>query len=163
LSLHAVLDTDALAAWLGDTLPATCPGLLHFFFADPDVPYETCRQLDIRQQGACRVIPADPARAVVTAAPAPAPAYPTVPVHAAGVVMLPDSWDVKDELVEFDLSAHWGASSLNLPESPEENRATWLGLPGYAPGTSWSGAVAAHLARDQEGAGSSPASMSHRC
>jgi hypothetical protein len=39
---------------------------------------------------------------VETAAPAPARTYPAVPVHAAGVAMLPDSWDVEDRDVEFE-------------------------------------------------------------
>ena len=114
LSLHAILDSGALAGWLGDALPTPCPGLLNFFYSDPDVPYETLRQLDIWQPEACRVVLADPARAVETAAPAPARAYPAVPVHAAGVTMLPDSWDVGDEDVEFDSGKYWGAASLIL-------------------------------------------------
>jgi len=112
LSLHAVLDIDALGGWLGSALPTVRPGLLNFFCADPDVPYETYQQLDFRQPEACRVIPADPAQAVETAAPAPALAYPAVPVHAAAVTMLPDSWDVEDGDVAFDSSVHWGAASL---------------------------------------------------
>jgi hypothetical protein len=117
LSLHAILDTDALGAWLGDELPVR-PGLLNFFFLDPDLPYEEYRKLDVDVSGseACRVIPADPARAVETTAPEPARSYPVVPVHAAGVTMLPDSWDVEDEDVEFDRDQHWGAASLILAE-----------------------------------------------
>ncbi|OYP16974.1 hypothetical protein CFC35_22740 [Streptomyces sp. FBKL.4005] len=115
LSLHAVLDTDALAAWLGDELPIR-PGLLNFFSLDPDLPYEEYRRLDISSPGAHRVIPADPARAVETRAPEPARTYPAVPVHAAEVTMLPDCWDVEDEDVDFDRDQHWGAASLILHE-----------------------------------------------
>lgn len=61
------------------------------------------------------MIPADPARAVETAAPEPARSYPTTPVHAAQVIMLPDCWDVEDEDVEFD-TEYWGAPSLILNE-----------------------------------------------
>lgn len=112
LSLHAVLDTDALAPWLGDQLP-TRPGLLNFFYLDPDLPYEKYSRLEDEPE-ACRVIPADPARAVETAAPAPARSYPATPVHAVEVTMLPDSWDVQDRDVEYDRDEHWGASSLIL-------------------------------------------------
>ncbi|MER6998482.1 DUF1963 domain-containing protein [Streptomyces sp. NPDC000410] len=111
LSLHAVLDTDALAGWLGDELP-TRPGLLNFFYLDPDVPYEEYRRLDLLASGVCRVLPADPARAVETAAPEPARSYPATPVHAAGVTMLPDCWDLEDGDLDFDREEHWGAPSL---------------------------------------------------
>lgn len=89
------------------------PGLLNFFSLDPDVPYEEYRALDLGR-GRCRVIPADPARAAETVAPGPARSYPARPVHAAGVTMLPDGWDVGDDDVEFDPDEHWGASSLIL-------------------------------------------------
>lgn len=115
LSLHAVLDTDALAGWLGDGLP-TRPGLLNFFSIDPDVPYEEYARLDASGPEASRVIPADPARAIERAAPEPANSYPARPVHAAGVIMLPDCWDVQDDDVEFDTDKHWGAPSLVLAE-----------------------------------------------
>ncbi|SNT53638.1 DUF1963 domain-containing protein [Actinacidiphila glaucinigra] len=115
LSLHAVLDTDALAAWLGDELPVR-PGLLNFFYLDPDLPYEEYRKLDAIGPAAYCVIPADPARAVETQAPVPARRYPAVPLHAAELTMLPDCWDVEDEDVEFDKEQHWGAASLILSE-----------------------------------------------
>lgn len=115
LSLHAVLDTDALAAWLGNELP-TRPGLLNFFYLDPDLPYEEYRQLDMSDSAAYRVISVDPARAVETRAPEPARRYPAVPVQAAEAAMLPDCWDVEDEDVEFDRDQHWGAASLILDE-----------------------------------------------
>ncbi|MFI8853577.1 DUF1963 domain-containing protein [Streptomyces sp. NPDC053499] len=113
LSLHAVLDTGALAPWLGDELP-TRPGLLNFFYLDPDVPYEEYRKLNLSERDGGCVIPADPARAVETAAPAPARSYPATPVHAAGVTMLPDCWDVEDEDLSYDKDEHWGAPSLLL-------------------------------------------------
>lgn len=112
LSLHAVLDTDALAPWLDDELP-TRPGLLNFYL-DPDLPYDEYRELDLFAREACRVIPADPARAVETSAPEPAKSYPATPVDAARVTMLPDCWDVEDDDVEFDPSERWGAPSLIL-------------------------------------------------
>jgi Domain of unknown function (DUF1963) len=99
LSLYAVLDTDALAPWLGAELPVR-PGLLNFFHLDPDLPYEVCRAPDMLTSGASRVIPAGPSRATET--PAPARRYPAVPVPAAAVTMLPDSWDVEDDDVESD-------------------------------------------------------------
>lgn len=84
LSLYAVLDTDELAAWLGDGLPSR-PGLLNFFYSgnvgdrdDPEL---------------CQVIPADPARAVETHAPAGAEVFsPAVPFKAEPVWTLPGRW-----------------------------------------------------------------------
>ena len=122
LSLHAVLDTDALAPWLGDQLP-TRPGLLNFFYLDPDVPYEKYEHLDLSPEAGC-VITADPARAVETAAPEPAQSYPTTPVHATEVTMLPDGWDVENDDVEFDSSEHWGAPSLILNEMRDLDAST---------------------------------------
>ncbi|GAA2205430.1 hypothetical protein GCM10009850_008880 [Nonomuraea monospora] len=113
LSLHAVLDTDALAPWLGDELP-TRPGLLNFFYLDPDVPYEVYKDLDLFDPEACRVIPADPARAVETPAPEPARSYPATPVHAAPVTMLPDCWDLEEGDLDYDSDEHWGVPSLVL-------------------------------------------------
>ncbi|MGW0579169.1 DUF1963 domain-containing protein [Streptomyces sp. NPDC002920] len=115
LSLHAVLDTDALATWLGTELPVRS-GLLNFFYPDPDLPYEDYRRLDLSDSQVCRVIPAHPAQAVVVTAPRPARSYPAVPVYAAEVTMLPDCWDVEDDDVEFDKDQHWGAASLILSE-----------------------------------------------
>ncbi|GLW73973.1 hypothetical protein Kpho02_62710 [Kitasatospora phosalacinea] len=113
LSLLAVLDTDALAPWLGAELP-TRPGLLNFFQLDPDVSYEEYRKLDTSSPEMYRVVPADPARAVEVPAPAPARSYPARPVHAAASTMLPDCWDVADDDLEYDTDRHWGAASLVL-------------------------------------------------
>ncbi|MFJ9457428.1 DUF1963 domain-containing protein [Kitasatospora sp. NPDC101447] len=113
LSLHAVLDTDALAGWLADQLPVR-PGLLNFFHLDPDVPYEEYSALDAYSPDAWRVIPADPARAVTTSAPEPARRYPARPVHAVPVTMLPDSWDLENDDLPYDRDRHWGAPSLVL-------------------------------------------------
>ncbi|GAB7188453.1 hypothetical protein ATKI12_8284 [Kitasatospora sp. Ki12] len=120
LSLHAVLDTDALAGWLGERLPVR-PGLLNFFYLDPDVPYEEYRELDMYGPGAGRVVPADPARAVAVTAPEPARRYPARPVHAAEVTMLPDCWDVEDDDLTYDEDRHWGAPSLILGEMDDLN------------------------------------------
>ncbi|QKG23086.1 DUF1963 domain-containing protein [Actinomadura verrucosospora] len=111
-SLFAVIDTDALAGWLGAELPVR-PGLLNFFYFDPDVPYEVYRELDFAH-GTGLVIPADPARAVEMQAPAPARSFPSTPVHAAETVMLPDCWDVEDGDIDYDEDEHWGATSLLL-------------------------------------------------
>lgn len=113
LSLHAVLDTDALAPWLGSEMP-TRPGLLNFFYLDPDVPYEQYQTLDHSGPETCRVISADPTRAIETAAPAPARIYPAAALHAVERIALPDCWDVGDGDVEFDRTEHWGAQSLIL-------------------------------------------------
>ncbi|MFD8754411.1 DUF1963 domain-containing protein [Kitasatospora sp. NPDC059577] len=113
LSLHAVLDTDALVTWLGEQLPVR-PGLLNFFYLDPDVPYEQYSELDSYSPDAWRVIPADPARALPTTAPEPAHRYPPRPVHAVEVTMLPDGWDVQDDDLAYDRERHWGAAALVL-------------------------------------------------
>ncbi|GAA2829941.1 hypothetical protein GCM10010441_63080 [Kitasatospora paracochleata] len=78
------------------------------------MPYEVYAALDTTDPGVCRVVPADPVRAVETAAPAPARSYPARAVHAAGVTMLPDCWDVEDTDLAFDRDEHWGAASLVL-------------------------------------------------
>ncbi|HTJ67414.1 MAG TPA: DUF1963 domain-containing protein [Actinospica sp.] len=114
LSLLAVLDTTALADALGASLPSAAPGLLNFFYADPDVPVETLLRLDLLRPEAAQVVPADPALAVEASAPAPARVYPSIPVHARAVAMLPDSWDVEDTDIAFDKNEHWGAPSLVL-------------------------------------------------
>ncbi|MDL4813586.1 DUF1963 domain-containing protein [Actinomadura opuntiae] len=116
-SLFAVLDTDALAPWLGAELPVR-PGLLNFFYFDPDVPYEEYSKLDFAH-GTGLVIAADPARAVEMAAPAPARTFPPTPVRAAEVVMLPDIWDVEDGDIEYDKDEHWGANSFLMARMEE--------------------------------------------
>ncbi|MFF7894497.1 DUF1963 domain-containing protein [Streptomyces sp. NPDC007907] len=126
LSLHAVLDTDALAPWLGPELPVR-PGLLNFFYLDPDLPYEEYRKLDVYQPPMWRVLPADPERAVPVTAPPPARSYPATPVRAVEVAMLPDSWDVEDGDLDYDRDEHWGAASLFLTE--------WADLDGNTAGS----------------------------
>ncbi|MFB4300122.1 DUF1963 domain-containing protein [Actinomadura sp. NTSP31] len=116
-SLYAVLDTDALAPWLGAELPVR-PGLLNFFYFDPDVPYEEYSKLDFAH-GTGLVIAADPARAVETAAPAPARHFPATPVRAAEATMLPDIWDVENGDLEYDEDEHWGATSLLMARMEE--------------------------------------------
>lgn len=111
LSLHAVLDTDALVGWLGTELP-TRPGLLNFFQLDPDLPYEQYQRLDHASPAACRVIPADPASAVETVAPEPARSFPAVPVAAVRRTALPDCWDLEEGDIEYDRSEHWGVESI---------------------------------------------------
>ncbi|MFC8722105.1 DUF1963 domain-containing protein [Kitasatospora sp. NPDC057198] len=113
LSLHAVLDTDALAPWLGAELPVR-PGLLNFFYLDPEIPYEEFRELGRSEAPHFRVLAADPGRAVEVPAPTPARRYPARPVHAVGSVMLPDCWDVEDGDFEYDRDAHWGAQEVVL-------------------------------------------------
>ncbi|SDX06077.1 Uncharacterized protein YwqG [Saccharopolyspora shandongensis] len=118
LSLYAVLDLDELAPWLGDQAPPV-RGLLNFFLFDPNLPYEAHQHLKRDSPEACRVVLADPARAVETTAPERATSYPRRPVRAVEVTMLPDCWDVRDEDVEFDEHVHYGAESLILTEFEE--------------------------------------------
>jgi len=113
LSLHAVLDTDALAPWLGAELPVR-PGLLNFFYLDPEIPYEEYRELERSDTPHFRVLAADPGRAVEVPAPAPARRYPARPVHAVGSVMLPDCWDVENDDFEYDRDRRWGATEVVL-------------------------------------------------
>ncbi len=148
LSLHAVLDTDALAGWLGNQLPVR-PGLLNFFHLDPDLPYEQYRELDPAGTDAWRVIPADPSRAVTTAAPAPARRYPARPVHAAAVTMLPDCWDVQDDDLAYDRDRYWGAAGLVLEQMHDHDGNTAGGHVAFGwPDTSYTLPV---TSRDEEG------------
>ncbi|WP_129840206.1 DUF1963 domain-containing protein [Streptomyces sp. RFCAC02] len=101
LSLHAVLDTGALAAALGRDLPVR-GALLNFFLLDPDAPYAEYSRLDVSDPRACRVIAADRASAVERAVPPRARQYPGTPVHASRAVMLPDPFDLADGEVPLD-------------------------------------------------------------
>ncbi|MEU6820765.1 DUF1963 domain-containing protein [Streptomyces atriruber] len=114
LSLHAVIDTDQLSPWPAGEGPDRSPGLLNFFHLDPDLPYESVKDLESSAPAACRVVPADPARAVERPAPHPTRSYPGRAVHAAPVTTLPDCWDLPDDAVAYDPDAHWGAASLLL-------------------------------------------------
>ncbi|WP_316770272.1 hypothetical protein [Streptomyces sasae] len=107
MSMHVILDTDALAPWLVDELP-TRLGLLNFFYLDPDVPYDEYRTLKASGPDVCGVIPADPARAVEAAAPEPARSYQVRSLHAAEVTVLPDCWDIEDADFDLDPDGRWG-------------------------------------------------------
>lgn len=91
LSLFAVLDVDALGSWLGDERPPD--GLLNIFFFEPDVQrgyvLAGAPLLDLDDPRCCRIIPADPARAIERAAPAPASIHAPEPFSAVPVVTLP--------------------------------------------------------------------------
>ncbi|MEY9926243.1 uncharacterized protein YwqG [Catenulispora sp. GP43] len=119
LSLHAVLDIDALdiegldVEGLG--IDAR-PGLLNFFYLDPDVPYEQYQRIDTTGTQTCRVIPADPIQAIEVVAPEPARSYPATPLTSSARIALPDCWDVEDGDVEYDRDEHWGPESLILAE-----------------------------------------------
>ncbi|MEV5988472.1 DUF1963 domain-containing protein [Streptomyces sp. NPDC052051] len=108
LTVVAVLDTDALAPWLGDELPAR-PGLVNIFHLDPDPQYDEdprfaetlgryrkwSRRFDTDLD--CQIVLADPARAVEVSAPAPARTFERRLLHAAPVITLPS---VDGELVD---------------------------------------------------------------
>ncbi|MEU0530872.1 DUF1963 domain-containing protein [Amycolatopsis tolypomycina] len=91
LSLFAVLDVDALGAWLGDDRPPHA--LLNIFYFDPDVQrgyvLEGAPLRDFESPRFCRIIPADPALAIEEAAPAPASIHAPEPFYAVPVVTLP--------------------------------------------------------------------------
>lgn len=112
LSLLAVLDLDALGGRLGVALPPQRPGLLNFFYADPDIPVAELLRLDTWDPSAWRVIPAESRTAVENPAPNPARSYPPVPVRAVDVTMLPDVCDVADSDVDFDKTRYWGVTQL---------------------------------------------------
>jgi hypothetical protein len=94
LSLFAVLDLDALAPWLGDELPGGT-GVLNFFFLYPEAgdAWAVFGRLDMEDPRLCRVLAADPARAVEVPAPAGAAVFDSVPMYAQPIVTLPDAWD----------------------------------------------------------------------
>ncbi|GAA0353931.1 YwqG family protein [Actinoallomurus spadix] len=101
LSLLAVLDTDPLAGWLGDRLPCR-PGLLNFFYLDPDLDYDDYRHIDLFEDARVwRVIPADPARAESVAAPAGARSFAATPLRASPIPTLPDQWDPAVDGLDF--------------------------------------------------------------
>jgi hypothetical protein len=98
LSLLAVLDTDALAPWLGGTVPAGT-GLLNFFFLDTDSDrcdpgaFDVARGPDPHDPRTGRVVAARSDRAAATPPPARATDFAPVPWAAAPGLCLPDAFD----------------------------------------------------------------------
>ncbi|MFJ9418952.1 DUF1963 domain-containing protein [Streptomyces sp. NPDC101227] len=98
LSLLAVLDTDALAPWLGDLLPAGT-GLLNFFALDSDSPQcdpaaaalSLALHSDDPQVG--KVIAARSGQAVETPPPARSSVFAPVAWAASPGFAFPDTWD----------------------------------------------------------------------
>lgn len=129
LNLMAVLDVEALAPWLGEELPAV-PGLLNFFYFEPDLPYAQYQRFDVFTDSRCwRVVPADPRYAVERLAPSPAHVFDARPAAAAPIITLP-SYDepVVQALLDsddehgmprwfdaFDLSVEWRPGSDDHP------------------------------------------------
>lgn len=104
LNFMAVLDAEVLAPWLGEELPAV-PGLLNFFYFEPDLPYEQYRRFDVFTDPRCwRVVPADPQRAEERPAPSPAHVFDPRPMAAAPIISLPnyDESVVQDLLDSYD-------------------------------------------------------------
>ncbi|WP_026411677.1 DUF1963 domain-containing protein [Actinomadura oligospora] len=95
LSLFAVLDVDALGPWLADERPPTGDVLLNIFYCDPDrdrgYVYGEPDLLDYHSPSYCRVIPADPAKAIAMVAPAPARIHPSEPFYAVPVITVPSA------------------------------------------------------------------------
>lgn len=93
LSLFAVLDVDALGPLVGDERPPD--GLLNIFFLDPDIQrgyvLANAPNFVFEDPRNCRIIPADPARAVEMTAPAPASVHDAEPFYAVPVVTLPSA------------------------------------------------------------------------
>ena len=96
LSLFAVLDVVALGPWLGDEHPPAGDGLLNIFYCEPDrergYRYEDAPLLNHQDPRHCRIIPADPARAIEMEAPAPASIHAPEPFYAVPVVTLPSAY-----------------------------------------------------------------------
>ncbi|MGX7676823.1 DUF1963 domain-containing protein [Plantactinospora sp. DSM 117369] len=101
LSLLAVLDTDALAGWLGEHLPQRV-GLLNVFILEPrrGVPYPP--DMDFDDPRWLRVIPADPATAVEVTTPAgDAAVFDRTPLHAEPVLTMPEKWSDAVHGIDF--------------------------------------------------------------
>lgn len=127
LTVVAVLDTDALAPWLGDELPARL-GLVNVFHLEPDPRYaedsrfaETLgryqkwsRRFDADLD--CQIVLADPAHAVEVPAPAPASTFEPRRLHAAPVITLPS---VDGEMVDPVLK------TLDYRSEPEFDDDDW--------------------------------------
>jgi uncharacterized protein YwqG len=95
LSLVAVLDTDALAPWLGDLAPPST-GLLNFFYLDSDSKLSDPQAMDLdlklptHDPRKSAVIPAAPSRAVKVTPPARTSVFEPEPWTAEPVIALPD-------------------------------------------------------------------------
>ncbi|SEM35904.1 protein of unknown function [Nonomuraea pusilla] len=119
LTLFAVLDVDALAPWLGDSLPRRF-GLLNFFchYAIPH-GFEH-RYVDHQDPAYCRVVPADPARATEVSGPSPvADGFTPVPLHAdpcLGLPNVPADASLEQLIEEFGLDPGPDLRSLGDPE-----------------------------------------------
>ncbi|MEE6261225.1 DUF1963 domain-containing protein [Plantactinospora sonchi] len=101
LSLLAVLDTGALAGWLGEHLPRPA-GLLNVFILEPARGVSYPPGTDFADPRWLRVLPADPARAV----PAPTPpgdaaVFDHSPLSAVPLLTMPDVWSEAVRGVDF--------------------------------------------------------------
>ncbi|MFJ9414067.1 DUF1963 domain-containing protein [Streptomyces sp. NPDC101227] len=146
LSLFAVLDVDALGPWLGTERPPGGGGLLNIFcFEDHpqrgDMP-EAARHIDFEDPRRCRIIPADPARAVAVEAPAPASLFPRTDLYAVPVVTLPSPFGVDYDPV---------LDTLDYSEEPETD--DWLtyyrSSPGWLLSTRLGDAWKSYCAKEQ--------------
>ncbi|MFF0445533.1 DUF1963 domain-containing protein [Streptomyces sp. NPDC004609] len=123
LTLLAVVDLTELAPWLGDELPPPLrSGLLNFFYLQPDPGhrelydrYSALFALDFYDPRLCRVVPADPLRAVEAETPPGALVFDRTPLHAAPVVTLP-SMNNGDEV--YDNLDYGDASEALDPFGP---------------------------------------------
>ncbi|GAA4512637.1 hypothetical protein GCM10023191_078670 [Actinoallomurus oryzae] len=111
-----MLDTQELAPWLGDQLP-TRLGLVNIFGTVASASEE------------CKIVCADPERAVEVAVSPPAKALSPVRLHAAPIVTLPAVSGEHDEvdpvLKTFDYRAepdfdedHWESPAARFVQSP---------------------------------------------
>ncbi|MEU0806250.1 DUF1963 domain-containing protein [Streptomyces sp. NPDC005970] len=134
LSLIAVLDTDALAPWLGDVLPAGT-GLLNFFFLDTEseqcdpASYDLMYKYGHYEVEVSSVIAARSAHAAETTPPARSSVFEPIPWAATPGFAFPDTWDPAWN--GFDVGSDADDMARAMPGNYVENRLTeWSRRPG---------------------------------
>ncbi|MER6146253.1 DUF1963 domain-containing protein [Streptomyces sparsogenes] len=135
LSLIAVLDTDAMAPWLGDVLPASGAGLLNFFYLDAEseqcdpASYDLMLKHSHYDPGVSRVIPARFTHAVETEPPARSSVFEPIPWAATPGFAFPDTWDPAWD--GFDVGPDADDMARAMPGSYVEGLLTeWSERPG---------------------------------
>jgi hypothetical protein len=134
LSLLAVLDTDALAPWLGDLLPVGT-GLLNFFYLDSDseqcdpASYELALKFGSDDAQVGRAIAARSAYALETNPPARSSVFAPVAWAASPGFAFPDTWDPAWHTL--DLGPEADDMARAMPDIYLENLLTeWSQRPG---------------------------------
>ncbi|MFD8543229.1 DUF1963 domain-containing protein [Streptomyces sp. NPDC059649] len=134
LTLIAVLDTDALAPWLDDVLPAGT-GLLNFFSLDTDseqcdpASYEVALKYLSFDPQLGKVIAARAAHAVETNPPARSSVFDPVPWAATPGFDFPDTWDPAWHALDLGPEADHLAKAMP-GQYVEELLTEWSSRPG---------------------------------